>query len=181
MKAKKCRICKTEFTPTRIIQPTCESFDCKLKHGLEAAQKSRLKRLKHEAKLHREAKVKAKTRSQWIKEAQAVVNKWIRLRDTDQTCISCGRHHTGQYHAGHYMATSIRPSLRFDERNIYKQCQPCNMHLHGNLIEYRKRLIEKKGIELVEWLEGRHEPKKYTIDELKQIIAEYKLKLKELI
>jgi len=41
-------------------------------------------------------------------------------------------------------------------------------------------LIEKIGLERVEWLEGPHEPKKYTIDELKGIRDLYRRKLKEL-
>lgn len=38
---------------------------------------------------------------------------------------------------------------------------------------YRKGLIAKVGIELVEWLEGHHEPKKYTVDDLQAIKAHY--------
>ncbi|MFK5893248.1 MAG: recombination protein NinG, partial [Pseudomonadota bacterium] len=38
---------------------------------------------------------------------------------------------------------------------------------------YRKRLIEKIGIKRVEWLEGYCPPKKWTIDELKDICAKY--------
>jgi len=57
---------------------------------------------------------------------------------------------------------------------------PCNTHLSGNALNYRKRLIDKIGIESVEWLEGPHEPKKYTVDELVEIKTVYRRKLKEL-
>lgn len=47
-------------------------------------------------------------------------------------------------------------------------------------MEYRRHLIEKIGLEKVEWLEGPHEAKHYSIDEIKQLIATYKAKCKEL-
>ncbi len=109
----------------------------------------------------------AKPRSQWLKEAQAAFNAWIRARDADKPCISCGRHHDGQYHAGHYLSTGARPELRFDPDNCHKQCQPCNTHLHGNLVLYRLALIERIGIEAVERLEGPQSARKYTADDLK--------------
>ena len=40
--------------------------------------------------------------------------------------------------------------------------------------------MKKIGVEKVEWLEGYHEPKKYTIEQIKDIRAKYQLKLKEL-
>ena len=127
------------------------------------------------------AKLEAiKTRSQWMKEAQTAVNAWIRERDKDQPCISCGRHHQGQYHAGHYLSTGARPGLRFDPRNIWKQCQPCNTHLSGNLINYRINLIAKIGLEAVERLEGDHTTRKWSIDDLRAIRDTYRKDLRRL-
>ena len=46
---------------------------------------------------------------------------------------------------------------------------------HGNLIEYRKGLIKRIGIEKVEFLERNdHEPLKLTTDEIKAEIKKYK-------
>jgi len=70
--------------------------------------------------------------------------------------------------------------LRFDLANIHKSCQPCNTHLHGNLIPYRVNLIQKIGLAEVERLEGPQEPKKYSISELKEIISTYRKKTREL-
>jgi hypothetical protein len=119
-----------------------------------------------------------KTKSEWAREAQTAFNQWVKLRDADEVCISCGRDHKGQWHAGHYLSVGAHPELRFEPLNVWKQCQPCNTHLHGNLISYRKMLLERIGIEKLEWLEGPHKPKKYTIDELKIIIKEYRIKSK---
>jgi hypothetical protein len=121
-----------------------------------------------------------KPKSEYVKEAQTAFNSYIRERDKDLPCISCQRNHSGQYHAGHYRTTKAAPELRFNESNVHKQCSVCNNHLSGNILEYRINLINHLGIEVVEWIEGKHEPKKYSIDDLKSIKEEYKLKLKEL-
>ena len=47
--------------------------------------------------------------------------------------------------------------------------------------DYRINLIKKIGLDKVEWLEGQHEPKKYTCEDLKEIELKYKQKLKELL
>lgn len=118
-------------------------------------------------------KARIKTRAQWMKEAQTAFNAWIRERDRNEPCISCHRHHNGQYHAGHYRSVGSNPSIRFDPLNAHKQCQPCNSHLSGNAIEYRISLLVKIGERGVAFLEGPHEPKKYTIPDLIEIKAKY--------
>ena len=102
------------------------------------------------------------------------------MRDKDEPCISCGRHHQGQYHAGHFRTTAAAPQLRFHEDNVHKQCSVCNNHLSGNLLEYRKRLIQKIGAERVEQLENDSTIKRWTIEELQEIKKVYKNKCKEL-
>jgi hypothetical protein len=47
-------------------------------------------------------------------------------------------------------------------------------------LEYRKNLVKKLGIEKVEWLESKHPPKKWTIEELQEIKKIYKQKCKEI-
>ena len=179
LKAKTCRICPTKFIPVRPLQIVCGPA-CAVIHARVAVDRMNEKARKEKAAAHREAKVKAKTRQQWMKEAQAAVNLFIRLRDRLEPCISCGRQHQGQWHAGHYRSTKAAPELRFEELNIWKQCQPCNTHLSGNIVEYRKSLIAKIGVERVEWLEGKHEAKHYTIDDLREIKARYTKLAKEL-
>lgn len=102
------------------------------------------------------------------------------LRDADKPCISCGRHHTGQYHAGHYMSRGARPELAYEPLNCHKQCSPCNTHLSGNLALYRQSLVREIGLQQVEWLEGPHDPKHYTVDDLKAIKAKYTALAREL-
>tara|TARA_R110000764_G_scaffold120559_1_gene208264 strand:+ start:536 stop:1000 length:465 start_codon:yes stop_codon:yes gene_type:complete len=111
--------------------------------------------------------------------AQSAFNAYIRYRDKDDNCISCGRNHTGQYHAGHYKSRGGHCELAFEELNCHKQCSACNNHLSANLINYRINLIKKIGIDKVDWLEGPHELPHYTCEDLKEIELYYKAKLKE--
>lgn len=83
-------------------------------------------------------------------------------------------------HAGHYKSIGAHPELRFNEFNVNKQSMKDNAWLSGNIEGYRKGLIEKYGVKVVEWLEGPHEPKKYTLDELKEIQQIYREKKKAL-
>src|SRR5574340_236776 len=165
MRPKTCPSCRTKFTPViSPLQVVC-SPSCAIKHA-EAL------RSKRERKETRERKQATKTRQQWLKECQAVFNKWVRLRDADRPCISCGTTEA-KWDAGHYRSVGSNPALRFEPLNNHKQCAQCNQHKSGNAIEYRIGLVARIGLAAVEWLEGPHEPKKYTIDDLKQIKAHY--------
>ena len=174
----KCKVCGCYFVKTiSSTQKVC-SPKCAIVLSKEQARK---KREKSERAEKRERKAKLKSRSEWLKDAQSVFNKFIRLRDKNEPCISCGKYHKGQYHAGHYRSVGACPELRFCELNVHKQCAPCNDHKSGNIIKYRINLVKKIGVDKVEWLERQdHEPKKYTIEDCKEIIKYYKAKIKEL-
>lgn len=163
---RKC-ICGEYFQPWNTLQKAC-SPTC----ALELVRRDKAKK---ERKAIREAKKRLKTRSDWLKEAQAAFNKYIRLRDRHEPCISCGTTDANiQYAAGHYRTVGSCPELRFEELNCHKQCNMnCNSHKSGNIVEYRINLVRKIGADKVAWLEGPHEPKKYTIDEIKAIKAKY--------
>jgi hypothetical protein len=131
-------------------------------------------REKADRKSYRVAKDKIKSRSDWLKEAQVAFNAWIRERDKDLPCISCQRHHKGQYHAGHYRSVGACPELRFEPLNVHKQCSACNNYKSGNILEYRLNLIAKIGQEKVDWIEGKHDPVKYTVEDLREIRDRYR-------
>lgn len=61
-------------------------------------------------------------------------------------CISCNvTKSTSQLNAGHYYSGGQFPEVRFNENNVNGQCIRCNLHLHGNLIGYKKGLERKLG------------------------------------
>ena len=179
---KRCPSCRVMFTKARDSQAVCGEIECAIAYG--KSEKGRAIAGKVLAEVgRREIKVrkeKLKNRADHLKDTQVAFNAWIRARDADLPCISCGRHHEGQYHAGHYRTVGANPELRFEPLNAWKQCAPCNNHLSGNLINYRISLLQRIGEEKVAWLEGPHQAKKHTIEELKAMTADYRAKTKEL-
>lgn len=180
-RAKKCQnpTCAESFIPQRLGQKVC-SPACALavapkNHKVARKAIDQLERREIKAR-----KERLKSRAGHLKDAQAAVNEYVRLRDKDLPCISCGRHHQGQYHAGHYRTVAGFPELRFELLNIHKQCAPCNNHKSGDIVNYRINLVAKIGAEAVEWLEGPHEPQKLTVDEIKAITAKYRAMVREL-
>lgn len=168
----KCRVCKQPFVRINSLHVVCSPV-CAIEY-------SKTTRAAKEAKEYREKKASLKSRAEWLREAQAAVNAYVRERDSGQLCISCGRWHDGQWHAGHYLSVGSHPELRFDPLNIHKQCQPCNTYLSGNQLNFRAGLIRKIGIDAVEKLESNHASKHYTIEDAKSIRDEFKVKLKQL-
>jgi hypothetical protein len=154
------------------MQSVC-SPDCAYKLVEQKKAKKATKDIKDKEKELRkhlkESKEKLKTKGQLAKEAQAAFNKYVRLRDKDLPCISCGRHHQGQYHAGHYRSVGSAPHLRFNLWNNNRQCAPCNTHLSGNLINYRMNLIKKIGEDKVDWLESANFSNKYSAEYLRRL------------
>jgi len=172
LKQKKCKACRELFTPFNSMTKACS-----VKCALVVAKDSKDKEYRRETK---RLKQKIKFKSCWLSEAQTEFNKFIRLRDMDKPCISCGRHHDGQYHAGHYRTVGAHPELRFTETNCHKQCAPCNNHKSGNIVEYRINLAKRLTSSQLHWLEGPHKPLKLTIDDIKAIKEKYNRKYKEL-
>lgn len=181
-KPKTCKnpACRASFVPQRLGQAVC-SPKCAL--ATVEVQKAKEKKSlaqagRRDIKVRKEA---LKSRADHLKDTQHAFNAWIRQRDIGQPCISCGTTADVQYCAGHYRTTAAAPELRFEPLNVNLQCnRNCNMGKSGNLLGYRPGLIKKIGIEAVEWLEGPHEAKKYTVEDLKAITSEYRAKTKEL-
>lgn len=130
-------------------------------------------------------KRKPKTIGKLKKELQILVNKYCKLRDcTDggAICISCKKWTAVEkLHGGHFLASTYS-ATRFDERNINAQCGfSCNLSKSGNIHEYRVGMIEKYGLEVVEELENKRlDEVKWSLPKLREDIALYKEKLKEL-
>lgn len=114
--------------------------------------------------------------SRLLEKAQYVFNKWIRQRDHDKGCISCGHKVT---EAGHYFNRGHYSALRFNEVNVNGQCTGCNCHKHGNLIAYRQGLVRRYGEAKTLMLENSADlwkVKKWSRVELEAIIKLYDTK-----
>ncbi|KAA8712930.1 recombination protein NinG [Pseudomonas cannabina] len=180
-RAKKCRVpeCGASFVPQKLGQAVC-SPACAIKDAPRNQAKARKALVQAERSEIKVRKEKLKSRSEHMKDTQQAFNEWVRHRDMGEPCVSCGRHHNGQWHAGHYRSVGGHPALRFEPLNVWRQCAPCNTHKSGDLVNYRAELVRRIGIANVEWLEGPHEPQKYTIEELKALTAKYRALTREL-
>ncbi|WP_122744996.1 recombination protein NinG [Pseudomonas viridiflava] len=180
-KVKKCRVpeCGASFVPQKLGQavcsPACAIVDAPRNQA--KAHKALAQFERREIKIRKEA---LKSRSEHMKDTQQAFNEWVRHRDAALPCVSCSRHHEGKYDAGHYRTVGSNPALRFEPMNCHRQCSPCNTQLSGNIVNYRLELVRRIGITNVEWLEGPHEPQKYTIEELKALTAKYRALTREL-
>ncbi|MBW1249476.1 recombination protein NinG [Pseudomonas tolaasii] len=187
-KPKKCRVatCKASFVPSRMGQAVC-SPACAMIDAPRHEPKARKALADIERAEIKVRKEKLKSRADHLREAQAAVNEYVRLRDAHQPCISCDSTPndsdlmTGsRWDAGHYRSVGACPELRFEPLNIHRQCVKCNRNLSGNAVEYRIRLVQRIGAEKVAWLEGLHAPCKYTVEEIKAIKAKYRAMTREL-
>ena len=181
-KLKKCKVCQAEFSPRSSLDKVC-GVTCAIKYAKdkEATKQKQTDRIRKEL---------LKSRGDWIREAQAAFNKFVRLRDAKELCISCDKPPYfdrrylvtigGDWDCGHYRSVGSAPELRFCELNAHKQCKKCNQFLSGNVVDYRKRLLDRIGSELVDWVEGQHEPAKLSIQDIKDIKKKYSALSREL-
>ena len=182
-KPKTCKnpACRASFVPQRLGQAVC-SPRC----GLAIKHVNQTKARKALADVGRKelraAKERVKPKGQYMREAQAAFNSWVRLRDAALGCVSCDKPATwaGQWHASHFRSVGSSPEHRFNPLNVHRACSVCNNHLSGNILGYQPELIRRIGLEAVETLLGPSEPKRYTIEDLKAITAEYRAKTREL-
>lgn len=200
-KPKKCRVasCGASFVPQRLGQAVC-SPACALKDAPRNEQKAKkaiAQRNRREIKVRKEA---LKSRGDHLKDAEKAVRDHRRTYELSigSGCMSCGESQEsilaaqgwktgGAFDAGHFLGKGARPELRLEPSNIWLQCKACNsgsyMHARkGYTVSqgFRAGLIARIGLEAVEALEADHEPRKYTVEELKAITAEYRAKTREL-
>lgn len=180
-KERKCEECPEMFTPpaNRPFQKVC-SIGCAVTNARKKQEKKQAKEVEKQEKERRketkELKKSIMTHGDWLKLLQKVFNTYIRIRDKGEGCISCGTTDKVDYDAGHFWPAGNYSFLRFHPDNVHKQCSMnCNKQKHGNVGEYRIRLIEKIGPERVQYLDdNRHRSLKLTIPEIQEQIAYFK-------
>lgn len=179
---KKCRNCKQPFEPRfNTLEKWCWNPECKTIEAMEKLASMKKNQSREWEQQRKRIKNSLKTTSNWKTELQTIFNTFIRLRDRNQPCISCGCKLPEKYDAGHFHSVGSSPSLRFDEQNVHAQCVHCNRDKHGNLHEYRIGLIQRVGIDVVNALEhNRHVPLRLNTPEIMEMINEYKAKIKKM-
>lgn len=172
-----CKVCSKSFLRLNSMQSVC---------GVKCARQVPViaKRAAREADAKKREALK--TRQQWVREAQAEFNAYVRLRDAGKSCICCGSwgagagSRGGDWDAGHYRSTGSAPHLRFDEDNCHRQLKKCNRYGAGRAVDYRIGLIARIGLASVERLESDQAPRKFTVDELRALRDAYRAKAKAL-
>jgi hypothetical protein len=179
VKAKKCKACKSPFFPARPMQcvcsPGCAAAQVKAKKAKEAEENAKAERKQDKAKLQA-----LKPLAYFADKAQREVNRYVRLKERGNPCISCGNPWQENYQAGHYLSRGARPELRYHLDNLHIQCIPCNHHKSGNASMYRVNLVSLIGAQRVESLEGPHALPKWTRDDYQRIEKEFKALADEL-
>jgi hypothetical protein len=170
----RCKNCKEKFEPIRFNHKYCLKDECIRAFVSEVKEKS-----------WKETKVRLKeglkTNQDWLKEAQTIFNKYIRLRDMGLLCVSCNTV-PKKKNAGHYFSSGGHSNVRFDEDNVHLQCEHCNTYLSGNLLNYQIGIEKRIGADkLIELQAKAHIEKRWTVDELKEIIKKYKTKVRSLV
>lgn len=126
---------------------------------------------------------KAKSLPKLKADLQKVFNEFIRLRDKDQPCISCGQFKPLQ--AGHYYSVKGYDGLRFDEDNCNGECEYDNIYNESHLIGYGIRLTEKLGMDKYNALIERaatykRQGYKWSRSEIEEKIKHYKAEIASL-
>lgn len=124
-------------------------------------------------------KRKPQTLNKLRDKVQAEFNKYIRARDSDKGCISCGG---PVEQAGHFYSAGQFTALRFNEDNCHGQCLQDNYFKHGHLINYKTNLLRRIGQQRMDMLEStatRNRVKRWSRFELLEILKIYQQKNKD--
>lgn len=182
-KPKICPICSTEYTPRSSLQKVCHNYKCAIafnkQRDAEIAERESRKQERIQRDDLKKRREKLKGVSEWQKEAQTAFNLYIRMRDLNKVCVSCGGELVGSSNyltgsavdASHYRSRGAAAHLKFNVFNVHSACTRCNRQLSGNAVEYRIRLIERIGLERVECLESNNTPRKFDIPYLQRVKA----------
>ena len=120
-----------------------------------------------------------------VNKLDRIFSRYTRLKDADENgtvaCVTCGKlAHWSEVHAGHWIKRQYQ-SVRFDPRNVHAQCVADNLHHGGKQDEYGKYIIDRYGLDAFnELLAKKRETKKWTREELENMIADYIEKVRTL-
>ena len=180
-KKRRCRYCKDyKIVKDGFLTPN-NAFFCSIEHATahqypKAVQEvQKAKNAKHRASL---ARIKPKTKR--LNNLQTVVNEFIRLRDQDLDCISCGLPNDGshQRHASHYKGRGHNSFLRFYTLNIHASCAQCNAFKSGNISGYTPRLEARYSPGLVQKLINSPTVRDFSDDWILRATRIFKRKIK---
>lgn len=129
---------------------------CSAKCAVKDAEQKSIAKAVRQAKLEKKiGKEKLLSLQGWDLKMKEVMQEIARLLDADKPCIASGKI-TGKMAGGHYYAGGSGPFtfLKHNIWNIHKQSFASNSMKAGDTHLYRLGLIERYGLERLEWIEG---------------------------
>ena len=171
---KHCIVCERLYTVQRMGQVVC---------GPSCARKVPALARKAERETTKQRLDALDTKPMLTKRAQTAFNAFVRARDAGKPCISCGKPYDSRpnmWDCGHYRGVGSAVHMRFTEDNAAGQCKHCNNYLAGNVVEYRKGLIDRIGLEVVELIERDQTLRRYTREGLQEIARHYNAEARRL-
>lgn len=126
-----------------------------------------------------------KTVPQLKKEAQRWFNKFTRLRDRGKGCYVCLKPFPvgmlgGDFDAGHVRSCGSADHLRYREDNCFGECKSCNSSWGATQEQKEAGAVRRIGQERWDAVKYDNSEVKWTKDGLRELIATYKAKCKEL-
>jgi len=184
-KINDCYVCGDKNTEVRkrgkdyICIRCCKEIDTK-KQAQRVAEKTKVRALNNVQRSN--GNEDAASRQNLIVDLDWTISRYLRILYSDQymnlKCYTCDyKKNFGMLQIGHFIPRA-NMATRFMLDNLRPQCVNCNCNLHGNLSVYERELeLENPG--LPERLrELSKEVCKPTIEELKQLLIDYRSKLK---
>ena len=164
---KTCRQCKAEFEPQYNSTQVVCGHECAVIYTRSQSVAKRKRAINLRTKNDRE---RIKTISDHKRQTQQIFNNFIRLRDSDRPCISCGQSpNQGQRHASHYRPRSTASQLAYNFLNCWASCAQCNGVKSGNISEYRLALVKILTPGQLAGIENNTQKVKYTKEYLKRL------------
>lgn len=165
LKGRKCFSCPKKGCIGLVNLKAYCSIECQAKLGIYLANKKREKAEKEFKRETKQRRNNAMTNSEWQKRLQKLVNQWVlHVRDKGKPCCTCGTTNPNiKYDAGHFISVGAKKELRFETKNIHKQCSNiCNIHASGARSAYNEFILKEYGKETYDWLIGPHQLLKDT-------------------
>lgn len=174
---KSCKVCRTRFEASQPMQKVC-SPECAISLAVSVRGKAEKVALVKERRADKVKRDTQRTLPQLKAFAQTAFNGFIRARDAEKLCISCGSSMQsatigGAFDCGHYRSVGSAPHMRFVEDNAHGQCKHCNRHLAGNHVAYRAGLVTRIGLRALELIESDQTLRKYTREGLIELARHY--------
>jgi hypothetical protein len=188
LKKKVCAKCeKQSYIFGRQMCKSCYYMDlADRKRGKPRSSiKKRKKRSPSSNKIKKQGR-RAKSITSLKKKLWGIFSKFVRLRDSDDygfcICITSGQVlFWKKAQAGHFISRRYNSTF-VHEKNVHAQSPYDNCYLSGNQYIYGKRLDEIYGEGTADYLVAlSKEDKKFTVEELEELIVYYDKKVKELL